>query len=427
MSRHASAVALTLLIAATGASPAAATLSDLGGRAHARRVSSATAAAGVSFGGGSVMHAERVHLVFWDPQNSGLTFDPGYQQQIETFIQRVAADSHSTSTIFSLMGQYRDATGQAAYQASYAGAVIDTDPLPTDAGSTCTEPLSPPLGTGPPGWNACVNDSAIQNELVKLVMGRGLPDGPSDMYIVLTPNGLGDCFAGGPTECALGGPASSSTPGYCGYHSVVPNSGLLYAVVPYNAVSGHCQSDNPRPNGSTADPAISTIAHEFAEIVTDPLGDGWTDPGGYEIADLCLASYGPSLGGSTGATAYDQVIDGGHYYIQELWSNYSHACEASPKPDSVSISAPRRAAAGRLLALTGTASDPQGKVIGHRWWFGDGRTSTRKVAAHVFLKAGTYEITLRITDSWGNWAYATRRITIFRPRGRAGRHGSSRR
>ena len=41
----------------------------------------------------------------------------------------------------------------------------------------------------------------------------------------------------------------------------------------------------------------------------------------------------------------------------------------------------------------------------------------RRLAVHAFPKAGTYELTLRITDSWGNWAYATRPITITRTRG----------
>ncbi len=362
------------------------------------------------------MHSERVHVVFWDPSNSGLAYDPGYQQQIETFIERVAAASRSTSNLFSLMGQYADPSGPATYQASYAGAIIDTDPPPGAPGFACTEPLPPPLGTGP-GWSACVSDAGIQNELQSVIAARRLPTGLGEMYIVVTPNGFGDCFEGGPTDCALGGAASSSTPGYCGYHSGTGDPPILYAVVPYNAVAGHCQSDNPRPNGSAADPAISTIAHEFAEIATDPLGGGWSDPGGSEIADLCLTSYGPNLGGSTGATAYDQVIDGGHYYIQELWSNYSHGCEAAAKPDYVSISAPGRGAAGRPLTLIGSARDPQGKVIGYRWWFGDGRAGTRKLATHAFRRPGTYTIALRITDSWGNRAEAIRRITIVRPRG----------
>ena len=37
-------------------------------------------------------------------------------------------------------------------------------------------------------------------------------------------------------------------------------------------------------------------------------------------------------------------------------------------------------------------------------------------AAHAFLEGRDYELTLRITDSWGNWTYATRPVAIFRPR-----------
>ena len=63
--------------------------------------------------------------------------------------------------------------------------------------------------------------------------------------------------------------------GFCGYHTV-SSSDTLYAVIPYNAVNGHCQSGNPRPNASTADPALSTISHELAETVTDPYGNAWS-------------------------------------------------------------------------------------------------------------------------------------------------------
>jgi hypothetical protein len=408
MNRGLLAAALAAAVCAAAASSAAAATFDRGALAHLPRATGAGAA--VTYAGGPVMHSERVHLIFWQP--SGLAFDPGYVQQIEMFIERTAAASHSASNIFSLIGQYRDASGPAAYQASDAGAIVDTDPLPTGPGSTCTEPLPPPFGTGPPGWSSCVSDAGIENELQNVITAHRLPAGLRDMYIVLTPNRLGDCFAGGPTDCALGGPASSATPGYCGYHSAFGSPTILYAVVPYNALSGHCQSDNPRPNGSTADPTISTVAHEFAEIATDPLGDGWSDPSGYEIADRCLTSYGPNLGGSTGVTAYDQVIDGGDYYIQELWSNYSHACEASPRPDSVSIHGPLRGVTGRPLAYRASAHDPQGLVVGYRWTFGDGRSSNRRDPTHTYRSANRYTITLRITDSWGNYAFASHLIRV---------------
>ncbi len=419
------AAAVAAGFAGAATAPAAAAAPNLGGAAHGRRAAAA-AAAGVFSEGGPVMHSERVHLIFWQPAGSGPVFDAGYEQQIETFIARVAASSHSTGSIFGLIGQYGDGSGPAAYAASYAGAILDTSPLPSGPGSTCTEPLAPPLGTGPPGWNACVSDSGIEHELQNLIRARRLPTGLRDMYVVLTPKGLGSCFQSGPSDCALGGTASSTTPGYCGYHYDVGDPPILYAVIPYNAVPGHCQSDNPRPNASTADPAISTIAHEFAETATDPLGDAWSNGGGAEIADLCLTKFGPDLGGSSGDSAYDAVIDGGHYYIQELWSNHAHGCAAATEPDSASIAAPRRAVAGWLVTVTASARDPQGKVVGYRVWFGDGRTSTRRVATHAFVKAGTYKLTLRITDSWGNWAYATRRITIVAPRPRPHHRGAKR-
>ncbi len=398
-------------IAGVGTGAAKAATADLGGRARAVRA--VAAPVGVSYLGGPVMHSERVHLIFWQPAGSGLAFDAGYEQQLETFIARVAADSHSTGSLFGLIGQYRDGGGPATYQASYAGAIVDTSALPTGPGSTCREPLPPPLGTGPPGWNACVSDNGIESELQSLISARRLASGLRDMYIVLTPKGLGSCFETGPSECALGGTASSSTPGYCGYHSDIGNPLILYAVIPYNAVPGHCQSDNPRPNGSTADPTISTVGHEFTEIATDPLGDAWSEAG-QEIADLCLTSFGPALGGSGGASAYDAIVAGGHYYLQELWSEHTHGCAGAPKPDYVSISAPRRGAAGRRLTLTASARDPQGRVVRYRWSFGDGHSGAARVATHTFRKAGRYALTLRITDSWGNWAYASRRITISR-------------
>jgi hypothetical protein len=384
---------------------------DLATRAHAPRV--LAHAANVAWCGGPVMHSERVHLIFWQPSGSGLSFDLGYEPAIDQFVQRVAAADRSTSNLFALMGQYRDGTGPAAYDFSFGGAIVDTDPLPTDSESTCSEPLPPPLGTGPPGWSACVNDAAIEAEIGRVVRAHGLATGMKDVYVMITPNGLGSCFGAGPADCADGGDAND---GYCGYHSATGNPGAIYAVIPYNAVVGHCQSTNPRPNGSTADPTISTIAHELAESATDPLGDAWTDDSGNEIADLCITDYGQALGGS-GADRYDEAIDGGHYWIQELWSDAAHGCEPAAKPDRVSFGVAARAAGqhgGSAITLAARASDPEGRITTYTWSFGDHHTASRsrKQITHTFARRGTYTVTLRITDSWGNWTFATRRIQV---------------
>jgi hypothetical protein len=385
---------------------------DINMRAADHVVNPVARAANVSWCDGPVMHSSRVHLIFWQPAGSGLSFGPGYEQVIETFIERVVAADRSTSNLFGLMGQYPDSVGPAAYDFSFGGAIADTDPLPTGSRSTCSEPLAPPLGTGP-GWTACVNDSAIQAEIERVIREHVLPTGLADVYVMITPDGLGSCFYSGPSECADGGSAND---GYCGYHSATGNPGAIYAVIPYNAVAGHCQSTNPRPNDSPADPALSTISHELAESETDPLGDAWIDGSGNEIADLCISNYGPALGGSGGGR-YDEVIDGGHYWIQELWSNASHACEPSAKPDKVSFTvAARNRASDRAYEVTfaARASDPEGRIVTYTWTFGDGRRSGsgHSRVTHTFARRGSYTVVLRTTDSWGNWTFATRRVQV---------------
>jgi hypothetical protein len=186
-------------------------------------------------------------------------------------------------------------------------------------------------------------------------------------------------------------------------------------VIPFNAVPGHCQSDNPRPNSSSADPAITTLAHEHAEVVTDPLRTAWFDSQSNEIADLCITDYGPNLGGSRGATAYDELIHGGRYYLQELWSNADGRCEPSVQPDLVSFAAPRTFSGDRSLSLTGAASDRQGRIVSYRWSFGDGPDANGRQTKHVFARRGNVSVRLRTTDSWRNWAFASRTVRVTVP------------
>ena len=86
-------------------------------------------------------------------RNSGLAFDPGYRAADRDVHRRVAAASHSRARLFADRPVSRR-DGPATYQASYAGPIVDTGRRLPGPGSTCTEPLPPPLGTGPPGWSA---------------------------------------------------------------------------------------------------------------------------------------------------------------------------------------------------------------------------------------------------------------------------------
>ena len=363
--------------------------------------------ANLPYGGGEVLHANRTWLIFWQPRGSGLAFDPGYAELIVRFLKQVAADSHKPTNVYGLSGQYRDAGGPAAYDSSYGGAVIDADPLPSNG---CSEQTPPPVGSGA-GWSVCLDDSQLQDEVRHVVAADRLPNTSSDIYFLVTPNGLGSCETSGPSNCALGGADDSGS--YCGYHSASPDGRIVYAVIPYNAVPGHCQSGNPRPNSSTADPTISTLSHEHNEMVTDPLGDAWIDGDGNEDGDLCITSFGPPLGGA-GLGAFNESIHGGHYYLQEEWSNDDGGCEARDEADPISFTVGRRPAKRRTVTFTAHASDPDGSIVDYAWFFGDGRTGHARRIEHLFRRAGTYRVVLRTTDSAENWAYYVRTVKVTR-------------
>ncbi len=350
------------------------------------------------YDGGRVLHSNRTHVIFWQPSGTALAFDPGYEQLIEAFLTDVAADSHKTTNTYALSGQYFDSQGPAAYSSTFGGAVIDTDPLPPNG---CTEPAS----TGP-GWTVCLTDAQLENELQAVIAADRLPTTNHDIFFFVTPDGMGSCTDSTSSACAIGG----SPNGYCGYHSETPN-GILYAVIPYNAVPGHCQSNNPRPNASPADPAISTISHEQNETVTDPDGNAWIDSQGNEEADLCLTDFGPAIGGS-GNRAWNESINGGHFFLQELWSDANNACEPRAQPDTLSFAPARDPDRGRSVSFVAHGSDPEGSLVAFEWFFGDGQDASGRRVDHTFKTAGTYRVAVRATDSWGNWAIAHRKVRI---------------
>ncbi|MGI8864261.1 MAG: PKD domain-containing protein [Solirubrobacteraceae bacterium] len=428
MSRHCRAVVLAALLALTAtatttvsASANAAArhktfggvIADLPTAGQLHRSPLARIAAGLPYGGGPVLHANRTHVIFWQPAGSGLSYDPGYQLLVETFLANVAADSRKPTNPYGLSGQYRDSVGPATYASTFGGSVTAADPLPANG---CAEPPPPPLGTGP-GWSVCLNDSQLEAEIAHVAGVYRLPRTANDVYFLVTPNGMGSCEGVGPDNCALGGDSPGS---YCGYHSTNNDQTLIYAVIPYNALPGHCQSVNPRPNASTADPVLSTISHEHSEVVTDPLGSAWIDGSGNENGDLCISSYGPVLNG-LGPGAFNQVIHGGHYYLQNEYSNEDHSCQPRDEADLVTFRVPARVTVGRPFRVSGRASDPDGSIVRYDWYFGQGRPGRHRTVSHTYTRASTYRILLRTTDTAGNWSFLATRVKAGRPPRKASR------
>ena len=69
---------------------------------------------------------------------------------------------------------------------------------------------------------------------------------------------------------------------------------------------------------------------------------------------------------------------------------------------------------GLSVAVNGSGStDSDGSIVSHAWTFGDGGTASgANPAAHVYASAGTYTITLSVTDDDGAVGVSTQSVTV---------------
>ncbi|WNB85078.1 PKD domain-containing protein [Cellulomonas sp. ATA003] len=83
---------------------------------------------------------------------------------------------------------------------------------------------------------------------------------------------------------------------------------------------------------------------------------------------------------------------------------------AAPAP-SVAITV-----ADLTAAVDGSASvDVDGSIASHAWSFGDGATASGPTATHTYTSAGTYTVTLAVTDNAGARSTKTSSVTVTKP------------
>jgi len=67
---------------------------------------------------------------------------------------------------------------------------------------------------------------------------------------------------------------------------------------------------------------------------------------------------------------------------------------------------------GLMAKFTYNASDPDGTIASWTWNFGDGNTSTALNVNHVYTSAGTYAVSLSVTDNNGATDSITKNVTV---------------
>ena len=298
-------------------------------------------ATNLSYHGGPVMRTNRIHPIFWLP--SGESMASGYQTLISSYLQNVATASGRPDNVYYSDSQYSDTTGPIQYSSTVATPIVDTTAMPANGCNAS--------GNGFDWTTRCITDAQLLNEVNSVVNAQGLPRGTSDLYVMFTPKNVGSCYG---TDIN----ASCAYSDYCAYHSwfyTGTSTPTLYANMPYEAQANDCGFNTPNGNVD-ADIEINTLSHEQNEAITDPIGTGWWDSTlglAGENGDKCNFNFGDALG-ATAFGDYNQLINGGKYWLQQEWSNEANACVQRSAPAIASFTPASGAAGSATVTINGS-------------------------------------------------------------------------
>ena len=166
----------------------------------------------------------------------------------------------------------------------------------------------------------------------------------------------------------------------------------LAEVLALNPATGTANQPPTAAFGSSC----SGLTCAFSSSSSDPDGSissyAWTFGDG-GTSSVQNPSYTYAAGGTYLVTL--TVTDN-----QGATSSVSHSVTVSGG-NQVPVAAFTSSCSGLDCAFTSTSSDPDGTISAYSWSFGDGGTSTLPNPSHTYGAAGTYTVTLTVTDNQG--------------------------
>jgi len=142
---------------------------------------------------------------------------------------------------------------------------------------------------------------------------------------------------------------------------------------------------------------------------------GFAPPVIYKVAQSSSSNYAAAFhdvtsgnnSGETAATGWDYTTGWGSTVVNQL-SSLAGGGSTGGSPvasftDSVS---------GLTANFTNTSTDSGGTINAYSWTFGDGGTSTAASPSHTYTAAGTYTVTLKVTDNTGATNSTSKSVTV---------------
>ena len=229
------------------------------------------------------------------------------------------------------------------------------------------------------------------------------------------------------TALTSGGAAPTYTTTFCSYHSQVKvgTTEVAYVVQPWTALTGCDQPDapaidaNPGPQELARDAGIrlvSSLSQSHIAAIVNPQLNAWSALDGSEIDDNfgCGNSLAAVAVGNSAQNPYLLQAEFNNAGVIESEPNTYFGCAPgvilSPHfvvPSSINL--------GDTVQFDGstTASTLLVPNSGYSWSFGDNTYATGPSVVHTYAKAGTYTVTLRVTDRGGNAATLTQTVEVL--------------
>ena len=202
------------------------------------------------------------------------------------------------------------------------------------------------------------------------------------------------------------------------FNGTLDEAAIYPVVLTPSQIAAHYAA-SPAGSGTANTPPTAAFTQSASGLTVATDASSSTDSEGP------IASYAWTFGdgaSATGRTASHDYAVAGSYTVTLQVTDAGGLTDVVSHPISVvaANTAPTAAFTTAItdLAVTSdgsTSSDQEGPIAAYQWTFGDGGTASTSTASHTYGAAGTYTITLQVTDNQGATNSVSHTVTVTAP------------